>query len=86
MLVLPLDVTQRAEVAAAIKATETRFGRIDVLVNNTGIGYFAAVEESEEGNVRKMFDVNVFGAGRLIWAVLLACASAALAASSTSPH
>jgi short-subunit dehydrogenase len=41
-----------------------------VLVNNAGIGYFAAVEESEEVEVRKMFDVNVFGTGRMIWAVL----------------
>jgi len=70
VLVLKLDVTLPDEVAAAIKATETRFGRIDVLVNNAGIGYFAAVEESEEVEVRKMFDVNVFGTGRMIWAVL----------------
>jgi NAD(P)-dependent dehydrogenase (short-subunit alcohol dehydrogenase family) len=70
VLVLPLDVTKPDEAAAAIKATEERFGRIDVLVNNAGIGYFAAVEESEEDEVRKMFDVNVFGTGRMIWAVL----------------
>ena len=41
-----------------------------MLVNNAGIGYFAAVEESEEDEVRKMFDVNVFGTGRMLWAVL----------------
>ena len=70
VLVLKLDVTQPDAVAAAIQAAETRFGRIDVLVNNAGIGYFAAVEESEEDEVRKMFDVNVFGTGRMIWAVL----------------
>lgn len=70
VLVLPLDVTQPDQVAAAIKATTDRFGHIDVLVNNAGIGYFAAVEESEEEEVRKMFDVNVFGTGRMIWAVL----------------
>jgi NAD(P)-dependent dehydrogenase (short-subunit alcohol dehydrogenase family) len=70
VLVLKLDVTKPDEVAAAIEATVTRFGRIDVLVNNAGIGYFAAVEESEEDEVRKMFDVNVFGTGRMIWAVL----------------
>jgi len=69
-LVLKLDVTQPDEVAAAINATEARFGHIDVLVNNAGIGYFAAVEESEEDEVRKMFDVNVFGTGRMLWAVL----------------
>jgi len=70
VLVLKLDVTQPDQVAAAIQATEARFGHIDVLVNNAGIGYFAAVEESEEDEVRKMFDVNVFGTGRMIWAVL----------------
>ncbi|MEO6278221.1 oxidoreductase [Roseateles sp.] len=69
-LVLALDVTQPEQVAAAIDATLARFGRIDVLVNNAGIGYFAAVEESEEDEVRKMFEVNVFGTGRMIWAVL----------------
>jgi len=71
VLVLKLDVTQPDAVDAAIKATVDRFGRIDVLVNNAGIGYFAAVEESEEDEVRKMFDVNLFGTGRMIWAVLL---------------
>jgi NAD(P)-dependent dehydrogenase (short-subunit alcohol dehydrogenase family) len=70
VLVLTLDVTRPDDAAAAIKATESRFGGIDVLVNNAGIGYFAAVEESDEAEVRKMFDVNVFGTGRMIWAVL----------------
>jgi len=70
VLVLKLDVTEPDQVAAAIEATVARFGGIDVLVNNAGIGYFAAVEESEEDEVRKMFDVNVFGTGRMIWAVL----------------
>jgi len=70
VLVLTLDVTQADQAAAAVKAAIERFGRIDVLVNNAGIGYFAAVEESEEDEVRKMFDVNVFGTGRMLWAVL----------------
>jgi NAD(P)-dependent dehydrogenase (short-subunit alcohol dehydrogenase family) len=69
-LVLKLDVTDPVEVEAAVKATEDTFGRIDVLVNNAGIGYFAAVEESEEAEVRKMFEVNVFGLGHMIHAVL----------------
>jgi NAD(P)-dependent dehydrogenase (short-subunit alcohol dehydrogenase family) len=70
VLVLKLDVTQPDQVASAIKAAEARFGRIDVLVNNAGIGYFAAIEEGEEAEVRKMFDVNVFGLSRMIQAAL----------------
>jgi len=70
VLVLELDVTQPGHVAAAIKAVDARFGGIDVLVNNAGIGYFAAIEEGEEAEVRKMFDVNVFGLSRMTQAVL----------------
>jgi NADP-dependent 3-hydroxy acid dehydrogenase YdfG len=64
------DVTDPSEVDAAVRAAEDRFGRIDVLVNNAGIGYFAAVEEGEDAQIRKMFEVNVFGLGKMIQAVL----------------
>src|SRR3954467_11787129 len=47
-LVLELDVTDPAEVNAATRSAAKRFGGIDVLVNNAGIGYFGAVEESED--------------------------------------
>jgi len=67
---LKLDVTNPDQVAAAVKAAEDKFGHIDVLVNNAGIGYFAAVEESEEDQVRRMFEINFFGLGRMIHAVL----------------
>ncbi len=69
-LVLKLDVTDKAAVEAAVSAAEAKFGRIDVLVNNAGIGYFAAVEEGEDAEIRKMFDVNLFGMGEMIRAVL----------------
>jgi NAD(P)-dependent dehydrogenase (short-subunit alcohol dehydrogenase family) len=69
-LMLELDVTDRVQVAAAIAAAEARFGRIDVLVNNAGIGYFAAVEEGEDAEIRRMFDINVFGMGAVIQAAL----------------
>ncbi len=51
-LVIKLDVTDQRQIEAAVKAAEEKYGRIDVLVNNAGIGYFAAVEESEEDQVR----------------------------------
>lgn len=69
-LILKLDVTDQAHIDAAIKAAEEKFERIDVLVNNAGIGYFAAVEESEEDQVRRMFEINLFGLSRMIHAVL----------------
>ncbi|MCV2353295.1 SDR family NAD(P)-dependent oxidoreductase [Paucibacter sp. B2R-40] len=70
VLVLELDVTQPEQVGAAVEAAEARFGGIDVLVNNAGIGYFAAIEEGEVAEVRKMFEVNVFGLTAMIQAVL----------------
>jgi len=69
-LVLKLDVTDQGQIDAAIKAAEDKFDRIDVLVNNAGIGYFAAIEESEEDQVRRMFEINVFGLSRMIHAAL----------------
>ena len=68
--VLKLDVTSQKQINAAIKAAEKKFGRIDVLVNNAGIGYFAAIEEGENKEVRRMFDINVFGLSRMIQAAL----------------
>ena len=69
-LVLKLDVTDQGQINAAIKAVEKKFGGIDVLVNNAGIGYFAAIEEGEEKEVRRMFEINVFGMSRMIQAAL----------------
>ena len=69
-LALTLDVTDRDQAEAAVAAAIARFGRIDVLVNNAGIGYFAAIEESDEAEVRRMFEVNVFGLSRMMHLVL----------------
>ncbi|MEO6039080.1 MAG: oxidoreductase [Saprospiraceae bacterium] len=69
-IALQLDVTRPEQIEAAVKATTQRFGRIDVLVNNAGIGYFGAVEESEEAAVRNMFEINFFGLAKMIQAVL----------------
>ena len=68
--ILKLDVTDQAQINAAVKAAEIKFGRIDVLINNAGIGYFAAVEEGVEADIHNIFNINVFGISRMIKAVL----------------
>ena len=69
-LALALDVTQAAQIRVAVEAAERRFGAIDVLVNNAGYGYMAAVEEGEDDEVRAMFEANVFGLVAMTQAVL----------------
>ena len=56
-----LDVTNPHDIASSVKVAKARFGDIDVLFNNAGIGYFAAVEESDDVEVRRMMEINVFG-------------------------
>jgi NAD(P)-dependent dehydrogenase (short-subunit alcohol dehydrogenase family) len=69
-LVLALDVTKPAEIAACIQATEAKFGRIDALVNNAGVGYFGAIEESDDAEVRRMFEINFWGLANMTRAAL----------------
>ncbi len=69
-LVLALDVTKPAEVAASVEAAEAKFGRVDVLVNNAGVGYFGAVEESDDTEVRRMFEINFWGLANMTRAAL----------------
>ncbi|WP_375388809.1 oxidoreductase [uncultured Amnibacterium sp.] len=69
-LAVALDVTDDAQVAAAVAAAIERFGGVDVLVNNAGYGYRAAVEEGEDEAVRRLFETHVFGTVRTIKAVL----------------
>jgi len=69
-ITLELDVTKKMQIEAAVAATLQRFGSIDVLVNNAGYGYMAAVEEGEDHEVRRLFDTNYFGAVDMIKAVL----------------
>ena len=69
-LAAALDVTDDAQVAAAVQAAEQRFGGVDVLVNNAGYGYRAAVEEGEDEAVRRLFDTHFSGSVRTIKAVL----------------
>ncbi len=70
VLVQALDVTRREQIDAVVAAAKQRFGRIDVLVNNAGYGYLAAIEEGEDDAVRAMFETNVFGLVAMTNAVL----------------
>src|SRR5882724_1684113 len=65
-LALSLDVVNPAQRASVIEQTEKRFGSIDFLVNNAGIDFIGAVEEQEEADYRRIFEVNFFGAVALL--------------------
>src|SRR5881227_1340033 len=67
---LPLDVTDDQSVAGAIGEVLYRSGRVDVLVNNAGLGVSGAAEESSIEQARALFETNVFGAMRMTRAVL----------------
>ena len=67
---LDLDVASDASVPAAVGQVIERFGRIDVLVNNAGIGSAGAAEENSVAQAQRVFDINVFGVIRMTKAVL----------------
>src|SRR6201997_3421573 len=70
VLVVALDVTEPAQVTAAVQQAEERFGGVDVLVNNAGYGYRGAVEEGDDADVRELFETHFFGSVAMIKAVL----------------
>lgn len=69
-LKLSLDVTEPDSVNQAVASTLEQFGRIDVLINNAGYTMQGALEEVSDEQTRQVFDVNVFGALRMIRAVV----------------
>ncbi|WP_297599371.1 oxidoreductase [Mycobacterium sp.] len=70
VLAVALDVTKPAQVASAVQQARERFAHIDVLVNNAGYGYRAAVEEGGDADVRALFETHFFGTVAMIKAVL----------------
>lgn len=69
-LALALDVRDPAQRKDALAKATARFGAPDVLVNNAGQGYSAAVEEGDEAQIRAMFETNFFALAALIRDVL----------------
>jgi NAD(P)-dependent dehydrogenase (short-subunit alcohol dehydrogenase family) len=67
---LTLDVTEDASVEATVHEVIERAGRLDVLVNNAGLGLAGAAEESSMEQARALFDTNVLGAVRMTRAAL----------------
>jgi len=69
---LPLEVAldDERQVQDAVAAARARFGELDVVVNNAGYGFLAAVEEVTDAEARAMFDVQVFGTWNVLRAVL----------------
>ena len=57
-----LDVTEKTAVDAAVAAAHEKFGRLDVVVNNAGYGYFGTIEEVDEEGSRAQIETNLFGA------------------------
>jgi NAD(P)-dependent dehydrogenase (short-subunit alcohol dehydrogenase family) len=70
VLPLRLDVTKQDEVNKAVADAVKHFGRLDVVVNNAGVGFWGAVEELSVEDFQRQFDVNFFGSLRVIHAVL----------------
>ncbi|MGV9796731.1 SDR family NAD(P)-dependent oxidoreductase [Mycobacterium sp. NPDC003449] len=70
VLVVPLELTDAAQVLRAVRAAEERFGGIDVLVNNAGRGWYGSIEGMDESSLRAMFELNFFAVLSVTRAVL----------------
>lgn len=70
LLPLALDVGNKTAVETAVAETHTKFGRIDVAINNAGYGLFGAIEEVSEQEARAQIETNLFGALWVTQAVL----------------
>ncbi|MFS4494558.1 oxidoreductase [Maribacter sp. 2308TA10-17] len=65
-----LDITDEKNIEDTVQTTISKFGRIDVLVNNAGMGFVGAIEETSMEEVRTVFEANFFGTLKLTQAVL----------------
>ncbi len=70
VIAVAIDVTDEAQVVEGVREGLSRFGRIDVLVNNAGFGLLGAIEETPAESVEHIYRTNVFGLLNVIRAVL----------------
>lgn len=70
VLVARLDVTDRGTIEQTIEESIQKFGRIDVVLNNAGYGAVGPLEAATREEVRRQFDVNVFGVIEVMQAIL----------------
>lgn len=70
LLALDVELADTTQVETAVSRTVETFGQIDVVVNNAGYGFLAAVEETTDAEVREMFGVQVFGAWNVLRAAI----------------
>ena len=76
LLNLALDVTDAGQTRAAVQAAVSRFGKIDVLVNNSGYGHLGFFEENGAEDAQAQFATNLFGVFNVTWAALPSMRSA----------
>ncbi len=65
-----LDITNFNEIENVVHAIISQFGKIDVLVNNAGVGFVGAIEEASINEIKSVFEINLFGTLKLTQAVL----------------
>lgn len=70
VLTLELDVTNPAQVKAAVEQAHAHFGRLDIVLNNAGYSLVGTIEEAKAEEVKAMYDTNIFGALSVIQAAL----------------
>jgi NAD(P)-dependent dehydrogenase (short-subunit alcohol dehydrogenase family) len=70
LLAVAMDLGSRDQITKAVDTGISRFGKVDVLVNNAGYGFIGAIEEATDDEIRRVHETNVFGLLRVLRAVL----------------
>ena len=70
LLAVAMDLDSSDQITKAVDAGISRFGKVDVLVNNAGYGFIGAVEEATDEEIKRVHETNVFGLLRVLRAVL----------------